>query len=117
PRAPQDEGQEARGSAASTSAMRRRYQNYKRSDRVRARQTRERWRRLQGHSHRQPGLGNFKLAVARRRVADRAVNRNDFEGGRSGDRAALGSGTRRGGTRRRGWSGYFRRYAVRGASP
>ena len=84
-------------------AMQCRYQNFKRSDRVCARQTRARWGRLQGHSDRQPGLGDFKLALTRRRIADRSVNRNDFEGWCSGYRAASWRIRRR---RRRWGSGH-----------
>ena len=47
-------------------------------------------RRMACDSHRRPGLGDFKLALARRRFADRSVNRNDVEGWRSGDGVASG---------------------------
>ncbi len=49
-----------------------------------------------GDSDRQPGLGDFKFALARRRSADRSVKRDDFEGGRSGYGVASGSGRRDG---------------------
>ena len=53
-----------------------------------------RTRKAAGDADRRPRLGDFKLAIARRRTADRPVNRNDAEGGRSGDRAAAGHGAR-----------------------
>ena len=84
-----------------------------RPHRVRTGQARARAdpRRLARDSDRRPGLGDFQFALARRRSADRSVNRNDVEGGRSGDSAAPWRRTADVGR------GRGRRYSVRGPYP